>query len=160
MRAGLPVQGIGGGSGATKATGFARFANAIARLSGKPGAFVLAAVTVLIWGITGPIFNYSDTWQLVINTGTTIMTFLMVFLIQNTQNRDSLALQLKLDELILATKEARNELVIIEDASDEEIEARLVEEKERAQAAPPNPPSVNDPSRSKKTRRDQKKTRV
>jgi low affinity Fe/Cu permease len=83
--------------------------------------------TVAVWGITGPIFKYSDTWQLVINTGTTIVTFLMVFLIQNTQTRDTMALQLKLDELIIATKGGRNEIVGIEDASDEEIS----EEKKR-----------------------------
>jgi low affinity Fe/Cu permease len=78
-------------------------------------------MTVVGWALLGPIFHYSDTWQLVINTGTTIITFLMVFLIQNTQNRDTLALQLKLDELILATKGARNAVASIEDASDEQL---------------------------------------
>ena len=79
-------------------------------------------MTVVGWALLGPIFHYSDTWQLVINTGTTIITFLMVFLIQNTQNRDTLALQLKLDELILATKDARNAVASIEDASDEQLD--------------------------------------
>jgi low affinity Fe/Cu permease len=91
------------------------------RRPGRPSTFLLATLIVVIWAITGPIFNYSDTWQLVINTGTTIITFLMVFLIQNTQTRDTLALQLKLDELIIATKGARNSIASIEDASDEEL---------------------------------------
>lgn len=100
---------------------FGEFANGVARLSGRPIAFVLAAIVVLVWGITGPIFNYSDTWQLVINTGTTIVTFLMVFLIQNSQNRDNAAIQVKLDELISAS-EAQNRFVGIEHLTDEEIE--------------------------------------
>jgi len=100
---------------------FGEFANGVARLSGRPIAFVLAAIVVLVWGVTGPIFNYSDTWQLVINTGTTIVTFLMVFLIQNSQNRDSAAIQVKLDELISAG-EAQNRFVGIEHLTDEEIE--------------------------------------
>jgi len=91
-------------------------------LTGKPIAFLLATAVVIVWAATGPYFSYSDTWQLVINTGTTIVTFLMVFLIQNTQNRDTVALQLKLDELILATAKARNNIVGIEDATEEEIE--------------------------------------
>ena len=90
--------------------------------------------TILVWAITGPIFDYSDTWQLVINTGTTIITFLMVFLIQNTQNRDTLALQLKLSELILSLKEADNRMAAIEDASDEEMEEK--HNKVKAKAKP------------------------
>jgi low affinity Fe/Cu permease len=97
-------------------------ANATAAWSGKPIAFLMAFGVVLVWGITGPIFHYSDTWQLVINTGTTIVTFLMVFLIQNTQNRDTLALQIKLSELILALKGADDKVADIEDATDEELE--------------------------------------
>jgi low affinity Fe/Cu permease len=100
---------------------FGEFANGVARLSGRPAAFVLAAIVVLVWAITGPLFNYSDTWQLVINTGTTIVTFLMVFLIQNSQNRDNAAIQVKLDELISAG-EAQNRFVGIEHLTDEEIE--------------------------------------
>jgi low affinity Fe/Cu permease len=116
----LPISSIGGGS---KPSGlFARFAGATSRVTGKPLTFLLAVAIVVIWAGTGPLFHYSDTWQLVINTGTTIVTFLMVFLIQNTQNRDTVALQLKLDELLLASREAPNEVVAIEEASDEEIE--------------------------------------
>jgi low affinity Fe/Cu permease len=100
---------------------FGDFANTVARLSGKPLAFISAAVVVVIWAVTGPLFGYSDTWQLVINTGTTIVTFLMVFLIQNSQNRDSVAIQVKLDELI-RTSEAMNRFVGIEHLADEEIE--------------------------------------
>src|SRR6478672_1378275 len=101
---------------------FSRFAHAISTWTGHPAAFLLAVAVVIVWAATGPLFSYSDTWQLVINTGTTIVTFLMVFLIQNTQNRDTVALQLKLDELILATSKARNNIVGIEDATEEEIE--------------------------------------
>ena len=93
---------------------------------------VLAVAVVLVWAITGPLFGFSDTWQLVINTGTTIVTFLMVFLIQATQNRDTLALRLKLDELILATKSASNHIAGIEQASDEELERAKVDVLERA----------------------------
>jgi low affinity Fe/Cu permease len=82
----------------------------------------LATLTILIWGVTGPIFHYSDTWQLVINTGTTIVTFLMVFLIQNTQNRDTMALQLKLSELIIAMRGVKNSVATIEDLSEDELE--------------------------------------
>ena len=94
---------------------------ATARLSGKPVTFLGSVAVVVLWAVTGPIFGYSDTWQLVINTGTTIITFLMVFLIQATQNRDTAALQLKLDELIIATKDARNEVAGIEEAADHVI---------------------------------------
>src|SRR5262245_20260792 len=94
---------------------------------GRPSAFGLALLVIIVWGLTGPVFSYSDTWQLAINTGTTIVTFLMVFLIQNTQNRDSQAIHLKLDELIRAVARARNELVDLEDLSDEELK-RLQEQ--------------------------------
>jgi low affinity Fe/Cu permease len=85
--------------------------------------FILAVLVIVAWAATGPLFHYSDTWQLVINTGTTIITFLMVFLIQNTQNRDATAMQIKLDELIRAARGARNAVVDLEEATDEEIEA-------------------------------------
>jgi len=111
---------------------FSRMANATASWTGRPIAFLTALAVVLIWGVTGPIFQYSDTWQLVINTGTTIVTFLMVFLIQNTQNRDTMALQVKLSELIIALKEANNRIADIEDASDEELEEAHEEVKQRA----------------------------
>ena len=101
---------------------FSRFAQATAQWTGHPAAFLCAILIVLIWIISGPMFNYSDTWQLVINTGTTIVTFLMVFLIQNTQNRDILTVQLKLSELVLAMKGAENRFAAIEDLTDEELE--------------------------------------
>ena len=101
---------------------FSRFAQATAQWTGHPAAFLGAILIVLIWIISGPMFNYSDTWQLVINTGTTIVTFLMVFLIQNTQNRDILTVQLKLSELVLAMKGAENRFAAIEDLTDEELE--------------------------------------
>ena len=97
-------------------------AHATAAWSGKPAAFLTAVAVVLVWGISGSIFHYSDTWQLVINTGTTIVTFLMVFLIQNTQNHDTQALQVKLSELILAMKDADNNVADIEEATDEELQ--------------------------------------
>ena len=101
---------------------FTRFAKFTARTTGRPATFLVALLIVVIWALTGPLFGFSDTWQLVVNTSTTIVTFLMVFLIQNTQNRDTAAIQLKLDELIRAS-EARNVFANLEDASDEEIEA-------------------------------------
>ena len=100
---------------------FSGFARGAARLSGRPRTFVLAAAVIVVWLVTGPIFHYSDTWQLVINTGTTIVTFLMVFLIQNTQNRDGAAIQAKLDELI-RTSAAQNRYIGIERMTDEELD--------------------------------------
>jgi low affinity Fe/Cu permease len=91
-------------------------------LAGAPATFLTACTIVLVWAATGPLFSYSDTWQLVINTGTTIVTFLMVFLVQNTQNRDARALHLKLDELLRSLKPARNRLIDLESCTDEEIE--------------------------------------
>ena len=101
---------------------FSRFAHETARLAGKSAAFIAAVGVVVVWAATGPAFHYSDTWQLVINTSTTIITFLMVFLIQNTQNRDTMALQVKLAELIIAMQGAHNRLATAEDLSEEELE--------------------------------------
>ena len=100
---------------------FTRFAKWTARATGRPVAFLVAVTVIVVWAGTGPVFGFSDTWQLVINTGTTIVTFLMVFLIQNTQNRDARALHLKLDELLRSLKPARNRLIDLESCSDEEI---------------------------------------
>jgi len=106
---------------------FRKFAHGTSLLVGSPSAFIIAVALVLAWLVTGPLFHFSDSWQLVINTSTTIITFLMVFLIQNTQNRESKTIQLKLDELLRAIKSARNSLIDLEELSDEEL-TRLDEE--------------------------------
>src|SRR3984893_15167050 len=109
---------------------FRVFARKSSAVLGSPWAFATAILIILVWALTGPTFHYSDTWQLIINTGTTIVTFLMVFLIQNTQNRDAKAMHLKLDEVIRALKKARNEMVDLENLSDEELN-RLEEQFKR-----------------------------
>jgi low affinity Fe/Cu permease len=105
----------------SRSPGFTEFSRSIAEAAGHPISFALAMPTIIVWGATGPMFDYSDTWQLVINTGTTIVTFLMVFLIQRTQNRDTQALHLKLDELIRVTKGARNVMLDLEHMDDEHL---------------------------------------
>lgn len=100
---------------------FEKFANAVTKFTGSSYAFLIALAIVIIWSLSGPIFKYSETWQLVINTGTTIITFLMVFLIQKAQNKDSKAIQIKLNELIAASKDASNRIVNIEDLTEDEL---------------------------------------
>ena len=112
---------------------FSNAACLVAHWMGKPVAFLLALLAVIVWAATGPLFGYSDTWQLVINTSTTIVTFLMVFLIQNTQNRDTMAIQLKLSELIIAVGEAENRFATAEDLSDEDLEKLHQELRKRAE---------------------------
>ncbi len=112
---------------------FSQAACATARFTGQPLAFLTAVGLVILWGVTGPLFNYSDTWQLVINTSTTIVTFLMVFLIQHTQNRDTLALQVKLSELIMSVRKAENRIATVEDLSEEELEKLHEDYRQRAE---------------------------
>jgi|SRR6266851_2222900 len=122
---------------------FRKFAQAASQAVGSSWAFILAVLIIFVWGATGPMFHYSDTWQLVINTGTTIITFLIVFLIQNTQNRDAKAIHLKLDELIRAVEGARTHLVELEELSDEELE-RLQKQFTRLRNSEPKDRRVTD----------------
>jgi len=123
---------------------FSRFANRTALWVGHPYVFILAVLVLVMWAVSGPFFHFSDTWQLIINTATTIVTFLMVFLIQNTQNRDAKAMHLKLDELIRAIEGARNQLVDLENLSDEELKRledqfrRLRKQSENRRTPSPN----------------------
>jgi low affinity Fe/Cu permease len=132
MHTAQPIATFPGRSPSRRLDWFARLAMQTAVLSGKPVTFLAAVAVVALWAVTGPIFHYSDTWQLVINTGTTIVTFLMVFLIQATQNRDTLALQIKLSELILALEGARNELAAIEQQPEGALKDMAEEIQERA----------------------------
>ena len=101
---------------------FERAASTVTKMTGSSTAFLIAVTVIVVWGVTGPVFHFSDTWQLVINTGTTIVTFLMVFIIQQSQNKDSLAIQLKLNELIASDERASNRLIVVEDLTQEELE--------------------------------------
>jgi low affinity Fe/Cu permease len=139
MKATLPASLYGSPPRSAAPAWFGRLATTTASISGRPTTFLLAAGVVVVWAITGPLFNYSDTWQLVINTGTTIVTFLMVFLIQHTQNRDTLALQVKLDELILATKAANDAIAGIEEAPEDVVESVKEDIRNRAKAAERKP---------------------
>jgi low affinity Fe/Cu permease len=119
-----------------KPSWFVRFAQYVSHITGRPIAFIVAFTAIVVWGLTGQFFGFSDTWQLVINTATTIITFLMVFVIQNTQNRDTMAMQIKLDELIFVTQKARNELMNLEELDDHELEALRKDYERLAQEIP------------------------
>ncbi|HLG56949.1 MAG TPA: low affinity iron permease family protein [Vicinamibacterales bacterium] len=143
---------------------FTRFAKWTARATGRPVTFMLAAFTIVVWVVTGPIFGFSDTWQLVINTGTTIVTFLMVFLIQSTQNRDSEAVQVKLDEIIRSIGNAQNELLDLEELEEEDLDkmrdvycemARKARERRGRTAADPVNGAAAPASSRKRSRADQ-----
>ena len=123
---------------------FTRIATIISAFAGQPAAFVLAAASVVVWGVTGPLFSFSETWQLVINTGTTIVTCVMVFLIQNSHNRDSAAMQAKLDELVRAVEGARDEFIGIEHLTDRQIQRILAKlERETGEARDPRSKSAS-----------------
>ena len=140
---------------------FAKFANVTARITGSPPAFLVCVALVVLWAASGPLFHFSETWQLVINTGTTIITFLMVFLIQNTQNRDGVALQTKLDELIRATTDAENAFIGIETLTDKELEvmhARCKDRAERSMRALERAAAEKDARAAKQTKSSQDKS--
>jgi low affinity Fe/Cu permease len=134
---------------------FVRFATLTAKVAGKPWTFIVCLAIVLVWAVTGPLFGFSQTWQLVINTGTTIVTFLMVFLIQNTQNRDSAAMQAKLDELVFAVKRADDHFIGIEHLTERELDAILTEVEARGvavhQGEPARPIRARRPDRAEGT---------
>lgn len=130
---------------------FVRFANATARIAGKPWTFVACLAIVLGWAVSGPIFKFSETWQLVINTGTTIITFLMVFLIQNTQNRDGAAMQAKLDELLFAVKQADDRFIGIEHLTEKELDGILSEVERRGEAVRVGKPAQAMPGKRPRT---------
>jgi len=126
---------------------YTRFAKAASKFCGKPRVFMIALGLIVLWLLTGPMFHYSDTWQLIINTSTTIITFLMVFIIQNTQNRDTEAMEMKLDELIRATEGAENALLDLEDTEEEFLEKCRMQYKELAKQARSRQQSPSEPER-------------
>jgi low affinity Fe/Cu permease len=128
----------------TNRTLFTRLSQATARWAGKPQTFAVAVSAIVIWGLSGPFFGFNDTWQLVINTSTTIITFLMVFIIQNSQNRDTAAMQIKLDELLAKVEGARQELMDLEELDEEKIEGIRKEFEKRARAAREGHPLAED----------------
>ena len=140
---------------------FLRFASQTARLAGKPWTFLLCLFVVIVWAVTGPLFGFSETWQLVINTGTTIITFLMVFLIQNTQNRDTEAMQIKLDELIRATRLAENTLLDLEEMDQADLDRMRKRYEELARMAREHSdarerdPGARSPSRKARSPRNE-----
>jgi low affinity Fe/Cu permease len=141
-------------SGHDRSAWFDRFASSCARLAGHAGVFVTAFAVVLLWAISGPVFGFSNTWQLVINTATTVLTFLMVFVIQNTLNRDSMALHVKLDELLRVSNEARNALIGAEQLPEKEIQELERSEEQEAAAAHPNGSATNGSARGNIPRAD------
>ena len=145
---------------ANKPGWFTRMAKAAARFTGRPLCFMLALGVVLVWAISGPIFGFSDTWQLVINTGTTIITFLMVFLIQNTQNRDTQALQIKLDELIRSTRGAHNALLDLEELEEKDLQEFQDRYEALAQRARDCPPEDEDDNGTPDLGKDQAPARL
>ncbi|TDU26389.1 low affinity Fe/Cu permease [Panacagrimonas perspica] len=132
---------------------FTRFAQRISHAAGEPYTFTTGLGLVIVWGLSGPLFGFGDTWQLVINTSTTIVTFLMVFLIQNTQNRDSAAMQIKLDELIRATPKARDTLLDLEELSEDDLEKLRAEYERRAERARKALSARRTPGTSSESRR-------
>lgn len=134
---------------------FTKFAKSISNISGKPLTFIVAVLVIITWAVSGPIFGFSDTWQLIINTSTTIITFLMVFLIQNTQNRDTTAIQLKLDEIICALKEAHNEIINVEDLDDKELEKKHQEMIKLAEKAKEKADRIEDYSEERESEKQE-----
>ena len=125
---------------------FSQIASSVSTVAGRPYTFILCVLIIVVWGVSGPIFKFSDTWQLIINTGTTIITFLMVFLIQNTANRETSAMQVKLDEIILSLRGAQNRMIGIEHLTDKELEKLVDEAEDRAET----PPEQRNPKTGKR----------
>jgi low affinity Fe/Cu permease len=138
---------------------FERFASAATRFTGRVGAFAIAVAVIVVWAVTGPLLRFSDTWQLTINTGTTIVTFLMVFLIQQTQNKDGLAIQLKLNEVVAAMEGASNRLINVEDLTEDELRVLHVHYERLAQRAKEAADTKESHSVDEAERRHRRKTR-